>query len=66
LGDVFTHPQEHLTVLTVSDSIHPSCCRLVFWVSWNWAMWLVGRIYVVFCSSCTQRHGNLLSLVYTM
>jgi hypothetical protein len=28
-GDVFTHHQEHLTVFTVSGSIHPSCCRLV-------------------------------------
>jgi len=28
-GDVFAHYQEHLTVLTVSGSVHPSCCRLV-------------------------------------
>jgi hypothetical protein len=28
-GDVFTHHQEHLTVFTVSGSVHPSCCRLV-------------------------------------
>ena len=27
-GDVFAHHQEHLTVFTVSGSIHPSCCRL--------------------------------------
>ena len=26
---VFAHHQEHLTVLTVSGSVHPSCCRLV-------------------------------------
>ena len=26
-GDVFTHHQEHLTVFTVSGSVHPSCCR---------------------------------------
>jgi len=34
-GDVFAHHQEHLTVFTVSVSIHPSCCRLVSWMSWN-------------------------------
>ena len=28
-GDVFAHHQEHLTAFTVSDSIHPSRCRLV-------------------------------------
>ena len=28
-GDVFAHHQEHLTVFTVSGSVHPSCCRLV-------------------------------------
>ena len=27
-GDVFVHHQEHLTVFTISGSIHPSCCRL--------------------------------------
>ena len=27
--DVFAHHQEHLTVFTVSGSIHPSCCHLV-------------------------------------
>jgi hypothetical protein len=26
-GDVFTHHREHLTVFTVSRSIHPSCCQ---------------------------------------
>jgi len=35
-GDIFPHHQEHLTVFTVSGSIHPSCCRLVFWMSWKW------------------------------
>jgi len=34
-GDVFAHHQEHLTVFTVSDSVHPSCCRLVSRMSWN-------------------------------
>jgi len=28
-GDVFAHQLEHLTVFTVSGSIHPSRCRLV-------------------------------------
>ena len=34
-GDDFAHHQEHLTVFIVSGNIHPSCCRLVSWVSWN-------------------------------
>jgi len=33
-GDVFAHHQKHLTVFTVSDGVHPSCCRLVSWMSW--------------------------------
>jgi len=33
---IFTHHQKHLTVFTVSGSIHPSSCRLVSWMSWNW------------------------------
>jgi hypothetical protein len=33
--DVFAHHQEHLTVFTVSGSVHSSCCRLVSWMSWN-------------------------------
>jgi len=28
-GDVFAHHQEHLTVFTVSGSVHPRCCRLL-------------------------------------
>jgi hypothetical protein len=32
-GDIFAHHQEHLTVFTVSGSVHPSCCRLVAWMS---------------------------------
>jgi hypothetical protein len=28
-GDVFAHHKEHLTVFTVSGSVHPSSCRLV-------------------------------------
>jgi len=35
---VSTHHQEHFTVFTVSVSIHPSCCRLVSWISWNWSI----------------------------
>jgi hypothetical protein len=27
LGDVFAHHHEHLSVFTVSASVHPSCCR---------------------------------------
>jgi len=33
LGDVFAHHQVHLTVFTVSGSVHQSCCRLVSWMS---------------------------------
>ena len=29
-GDIFAHHQEHLTVFTVSGSVHPSCCRQQF------------------------------------
>jgi hypothetical protein len=32
-GDVSAHHQEHLTVFTVCGSVHPSCCRLVSWMS---------------------------------
>jgi len=32
-GDVFSNHQEQLTVFTVSGSVHPSCCRLVFQMS---------------------------------
>jgi len=35
-GDVFAHHQEHLPVFTVSGCVHPSCCRLVSWMSWNY------------------------------
>jgi len=31
-GDVFAHHQEHLTVFTVSGSVHPSCCRLPYFL----------------------------------
>jgi len=34
-GDIFAHHQKHLTVFTVSGSVHPSCCRLVSRMSWN-------------------------------
>ena len=44
-GDVFVHHQEHLTVFTVSDSVHPRCCWLVSWMNWNWTMWIVRRVY---------------------
>ena len=29
LGNVFAHHHEHLTLFTVSGSVHPSCCQLV-------------------------------------
>jgi len=34
-GDVFAHHQEHLTVITVSGSVHPSGYRLVPWLSFS-------------------------------
>jgi len=46
-GDVFAHHQEHLTLFTVSGSIHPSCCRLASWMRWNWTTWLVRRVYTL-------------------
>ena len=33
--DVFAHYREHLTIFTVSGTVHPRCCRLVSWMSWN-------------------------------
>ena len=33
--DVFAHHQEHLALFTVSGSVHPSCCWLLSWMSWN-------------------------------
>ena len=38
LGVVFAHHQEHLTVFTVSGSIHSGCCRLVSWMSCDWTV----------------------------
>jgi hypothetical protein len=43
-GDVFARHQKHLTVFTVSGSIHPSCCRLVSWISWNCSFLLPSTI----------------------
>jgi hypothetical protein len=34
-GDVFTHHQEHLIVVTASGNSHQRRCRLVSWMSWN-------------------------------
>ena len=34
-GEVLAHHQGQLTVFAVSGSVHPSCCRLVSWRSWN-------------------------------
>jgi hypothetical protein len=34
LGDVFAHHQKDLTVITVSGSVHLSCCRLVPAATW--------------------------------
>ena len=34
-GDIIAHHKEHLTVFTVSGSIHPSSCWLVYGMSWN-------------------------------
>jgi len=38
LGHVFAHHQEHLTVFTVSGSVHSSCCRPA-------ATWMNGTRY---------------------
>jgi hypothetical protein len=29
-GEVFAHHQEYLTIFTVSGSVHPICCQLVY------------------------------------
>jgi hypothetical protein len=34
-GDVFAHHQEHLTVFTVSGSVQPNCCWLVYRISFQ-------------------------------
>jgi hypothetical protein len=46
-GYVLAHHQEHLTVFTVSGSVHPSCCRLVSWMSWSFSL--------LVCICCTLR-----------
>jgi len=56
LGDVFAHHQEHLTVFSVSGSVHPSCCPLVSWMSWNCGMWDVRR--AMYASHPTYRSFN--------
>jgi hypothetical protein len=38
--DVFDHRQEHLTVFTLSGSVHPSCCRLVAQMGHQPATWV--------------------------
>ena len=43
-GDVFAHHQEHLTVFTVSGSVHPSYCRLVSWMCWKFI--IPSQLYV--------------------
>jgi hypothetical protein len=58
--DVFAHHQEHLTVFTESDSVHPSCCRLMSWMSWK-LTWNNKLIYIVhligYFLSCITMHG---------
>jgi hypothetical protein len=41
-SDVFAHYQEHLPVFTASGSVHPSYCRLVFWINFQ----LVDRLFI--------------------
>jgi len=52
-GDVFAHRQEHLTVFTISGSVHPSCCRLVSWMSWN-----AGRVLCDLETSALRRRWS--------
>ena len=47
-GDVFSHLQEQLTIFTVYGNIHQCRCRLVSWMSWNWSMWFVSRVFTRF------------------
>ena len=37
-GNVFARHQEHLTVFTVSGSVHPSCCRLTSRQQLGWTL----------------------------
>ena len=60
-GDVFAHHQEHLTVFKASGSIHTSCCRLVSWMSWNWTMWIVRRVYTRLTIHIVQQLGWIIS-----
>ena len=50
-GDVFAYHQEHLTVFTVSGSIHTGCCRLVSWMSWNSIQFSFGALIYVYSFS---------------
>jgi hypothetical protein len=55
-GDVFANHQEHLTIFTVSGTVHPKCCRLASWISWNWAMWVVVHL-VRYLHNYITMHG---------
>ena len=61
-GDVFAHYQEHLTVFTVSGSVHPSCCRLVSRNSGN-LLFQVG--YTCF-GRCFRPSSGALDCIYSI
>jgi len=59
LGDVFAHHREHFTVLTVSGSVHPSCCWLVSPASSNLNEHYIQN-YVVNTNICVKRIARWL------
>jgi hypothetical protein len=58
-GDVFAHHLEHLVVFTVSGSVHPSCCRLVSWMSWNCVPTHPTHYLLVYISYGRQLHLHI-------
>ena len=56
-GDVFAHHLEHLTVFTVSGSLHPSRCRPKH-VEQTWNNKLIYIVHLVgYFHSCITMHG---------
>jgi hypothetical protein len=47
--DVFAHHQEHLTVFTVSGSVHPSCCRQQILLNVGSKTLILNTIYKLIC-----------------
>jgi hypothetical protein len=55
-------------VLTVSGSIHPSCCRLVSWMSWKFSFQLISHscillVTFIIVSRCTDLLSSTLETI---